>query len=62
MPVGETFELKPTALQTQDILDAQPRSFPLTSVRSGAGSVQRPAKIFVTLVETCRATVRVALQ
>ena len=58
MPVGETFEIKPIPLQTQDILDVNPHSLPLTSVRLGAESVQRPAKIFVTLVEACPATVR----
>jgi len=50
MPVGETFEMKPIALRTLDILDVSPHSVPLTSVRLGEASVPRPAKIFVTLV------------
>jgi hypothetical protein len=59
MPVGRTFEVKPSALRTQDILDVSPRSVALTSVAVAGHSAQRPAKILVTLVEACTATVRV---
>lgn len=59
MPVGKTFELRPTPLRTHDLLDARARDVPLASVRVGDRSVQRPARIQVTLVEACRAMVRV---
>ena len=59
MPVGQAFELRPTFLRTQDILDAQPRRVALRSVRIDARSVQVPSKILVTLVAACSAEVRV---
>ncbi|MEO8506968.1 MAG: hypothetical protein ABI593_05000 [Betaproteobacteria bacterium] len=59
MPVGETFEMGPRPLRTQDILDARERSFPLGSVRVGERFVPRPARIRVTLVDACAASVRV---
>lgn len=59
MPVGRTFDMRPRPLQTQDILDKQPRRLGIGSVRDGERWVQRPANIRVTLVEVCAADVRV---
>lgn len=59
MPVGETFEMGPRPLRTQDILDARERSVPVASVRVGERFVPRPARIRVTLVDACAASVRV---
>jgi hypothetical protein len=59
MPVGQTFDMRPRPLQTQDILDKQPRRLGIGSVRDGERWVQRPANIRVTLVEVCAADVRV---
>jgi hypothetical protein len=59
MPVGKTFDLEPRPLITHDILDQKPRRLGIRSVRDGERTVQRPAKIRVTLVEACTADVRV---
>jgi hypothetical protein len=59
MPVGRTFDLGPRPLITHDILDQKPRRLGISSVRDGERTVQRPAKIRVTLVEVCTANVRV---
>jgi hypothetical protein len=59
MPVGKTFDMRRRPLQTQDILDKQPRRLSIGSVRDGERWVQRPAKIRVTLVEVWAADVRV---
>jgi len=59
MPVGETFELGPRPLRTQDILDTRERSVGIGSVRVGERWLSRPAQVRVTLVAACPATVRV---
>ena len=58
MPVGQSFNLKPAPLQTQDILDTRPRRVPLGSVRVDTKSVPVPSKILVTLIKACAADVR----
>ena len=58
MPVGRTFDMRPRPLQTQDILDKQPRRLAIGSVRDGERWVRHPANIRVTLVEVCAADVR----
>jgi len=59
MPVAKTFEVNPAGLRTQDILDSAPRRIVLRYVQVGDRPALRPAKIRVTLVEACPATVRV---
>ena len=59
MPVGRSFELRPTPLRTQDLLDARERSVGISSVRVGQQSIPRPARMVVTLVDACVAQVRV---
>jgi hypothetical protein len=59
MPVGQTYDLGSRSLLTQDILDAKPRQVPVRSGLVGGRSFLDPANIRVTLVDACRATVRV---
>jgi hypothetical protein len=58
MPIAKTFEVIPGALRTQDILDSAPRRISLRYVQVGDRPALHPAKIRVTLVEACPATVR----
>ena len=59
MPVGETFNLKPAPLTTQDILDTRARRIGLGSVKVGTQTVPVPSKVLVTLVKACAGNVRV---
>ena len=59
MPVGRPFNLKPTSLQTHDILDTRAHRMSLSSIKVDNKSVPLPAKILVTLIKACPADVRV---
>jgi hypothetical protein len=58
MPVGQTFDLRPQPLQTQDILDWETRHQPLKYVTKEGRGVRQPDRIRVTLEDACPARAR----
>ena len=59
MPVGRTFDIEPSPMRMQDILDRRERVVPIGSLRVGSQTLRNPASIRVTLVDACHGTVRV---